>query len=88
MADAPEPAEVGAKIEEIIDALRASLNPGERLLTLRHAAERLDVSYDHVRHLVHSGQLDAHDIAINPDRPMYRIRESELHDYIRKLTRK
>lgn len=91
MAD-PDPGEMGRKIEEILGDLRSivaeAMHRGpDRLLSIRSAAEVLDCSPDHLRHLIADGEIPAHNIAQDPDRrPMYRIRTSDLAAYIVRVT--
>jgi helix-turn-helix protein len=84
--DDESPQEVGRKIEEVLGLLRASLAGGaDQLLSVKHVAQRLDASTQYVRGLIRAGDLTAVDINRNPNRPLLRVRESELAAYIDRL---
>jgi excisionase family DNA binding protein len=50
--------------------------------TVRQVAEQLGVHPDHVRRLIHNGELLAFDIAVGKDRPCYRVTPEALAGFI------
>lgn len=59
---------------------------GERLLRVPEAADRLGVHRDTVYEMFRDGRLTATNIAAPGDRPIRRVRESELDAFIEART--
>jgi len=53
-----------------------------RLLTPGEAAEYLHVSLEQVRSLIRHGQLSAANVGTGPKRPLYRITQQALNDFL------
>ena len=55
---------------------------GERLLTPNQAATYLNVTPEQVRSLIRQGQLSAVNVGTGPKRPLYRITQRALNDFL------
>ncbi len=55
---------------------------GEKLLTPRQAADYLAVTPEQVRNLIRRGRLSATNVGTGTKRPLYRIRQQALEDFL------
>jgi hypothetical protein len=83
---ATEAEEVGAKIEEIVSDIKQALLMKEKLLTRQQAGEMLSCSPEYVDKLVALRELERFDIARDAERPMWRIRQSDVAAFIARVT--
>jgi excisionase family DNA binding protein len=55
---------------------------GERLLTPNQAADYLIVTPEQIRNLIRQGQLSAVNVGTGTKRPLYRITQQALNDFL------
>ena len=55
---------------------------GEKLLTPSQAADYLSVTPEQVRRLIRGGDLSATNVGTGAKRPLYRIRQQALEDFL------
>lgn len=68
-------------VEAIADRVIKRLS-GPRVLSIKHAADYLDCTEDHVRNLIARGYLKAVDIGLGEVKRMLRVSTEELDRYL------
>jgi excisionase family DNA binding protein len=65
-----------------MDQNEATIEKNARMLTPNEVAEHLQVTTEQVRSLIRKGQLQAANVSTGKKRPLYRITQKALNDFL------